>query len=346
MAEPAEKQGADETRRPLGAEVGTRSPRGEGGLTVSAGPTVAAAVREEREAEDRCPLCGARDATRRFPGIRAGDVEERARTGAYRITSSERRLIPFILRCSSCGLSYLPAAWRRSGRSTYESGADPEYLESESDRRLNARRLLEMLPSRGRLLDVGCAYGLLLRAARELGFDPHGLEPSHEMAAVARASTGFPIDVGFLEDVAPMGPPYDVIVMADVFEHLEDPLAGLARARDLLARGGRILLLTPDVGSLAARLAGPGWWGLLDDHNFYFDRRTLRSALARTGFEVEILRSFGRRLPLGVWASKLRPYGARWSTLGESAVRLVGLSRTSLTVNFGDQMVCLARRVQ
>ena len=42
------------------------------------------------------------------------------------------------------------------------------------------------LRSDGRLLDVGCSYGQMLRAAREAGFDPVGLEMNPDTAAIAR----------------------------------------------------------------------------------------------------------------------------------------------------------------
>lgn len=263
----------------------------------------------------------------------------------YRITESARRRVGTILRCRICGLSFLPGIVRRSGRSAYERGADPAYLAAEVDRLRNARRLLTMFPARGKLLDVGCAYGLLLRAAREMGFEPHGLEPSAEMAEAARRAIGVPVERGFLEDLEPSrSGPFDCVVLSDVVEHLEDPRRGLERVHGLLVSGGRVLILTPDAGSAIARALGRRWWGVFDDHNFYFDRPALARLLADTGFSVERFASFGRRFPVAAWAAKLRTYGGAWGRWSEKLVRSLHIGSWPLAVNLGDQMVCLARR--
>ncbi|MFN7941376.1 MAG: class I SAM-dependent methyltransferase [Thermoanaerobaculia bacterium] len=296
-------------------------------------------------AGEACPLCGATRLASRFPRARTLSAPAGAIPASYRITESARRRVGSILHCPNCGLSFLPGAIRRAGRAAYEQGVDPAYLASEEDRLRNARRLLEMFPQRGRLLDVGCAYGLLLRAAREMGFDPRGLEPSAEMAEAARRASGVPVERGFLEDLEPLRfQPFDCVVLSDVIEHLDDPRRGLERVRDLLAPGGRVLVLTPDAGSAVARTFGSRWWGVFDDHNCYFDRRSLARLLADTGFAVERFASFGRRFPLAAWAAKLRTYGGAWGRWSEALVKGLHIDGWPMAVNLGDQMVCLARR--
>ena len=57
-------------------------------------------------------------------------------------------------------------------------------------------------------------------------------------------------------------------------------------------------MLTPDAGSVVAKMLGVRWWGLLDDHYFYFSRPTLRRFLEKAGFEIEVLKAQGREFPL------------------------------------------------
>lgn len=288
-----------------------------------------------------CILCGGTRSTPHFPGA-AGSRRAAPPTERYRITHSERRLVRGIIRCRDCGLVTLPLALAPAV--SYEDAADPYYVEQAPQRIANADRLLAMVPGGGRLLEIGCACGFLLEAARRRGFDVRGVEMSAWAAEYARRTYGVDVHTGTLESAALPAESVDVVVMADVIEHLFDPPATLREIRRILAPGGRLLLLTPDVGSLAARLTGPRWWGLLDDHYFYFSRRTLRRLLAQEGFAVERIRALGRVFPLAHWAFKLAPYSRALEQTVSGALRATGADRLQISINLGDQMACVAQK--
>lgn len=301
------------------------------------------AVEASAPAGARCIVCGG---SRFAPVFRngGGATSADAHGDVYRITHSHRDLVRAVVRCVECGLAVLPAALRTVTASTYVESEDPSYTAQGEQRIANAERLLRLLPRRGRLLDVGCACGYLLVAAQRLGFDAQGLEPSLWAAEFARREFGLTVWQGLLKD-APFTPAsFDAIVLADTIEHLDDPRAALARLRRWLVPGGHLLLLTPDIGSVVARLAGVRWWGLLDDHYFYFDRRTLRRLLELEGFEVERVTALGRVFALSHWLYKLSQYSSQMHNVAAALARAMRIERLRLPLNLGDQMACIARK--
>jgi len=291
----------------------------------------------------RCTICGGE---RFVPVFGNGTVTTAAhrQREVYRITHSHRDLVRSVVRCCSCGLGVLPVALRAVTESTYAEAEDPSYLEQAEERIYNADRLLQLLPAGGRLLDVGCACGFLLVAARQRGFTVQGLEPSLWAAEYARRQFGLPVWQGLLKE-APFEPgSFEAIVLADTIEHLDDPRGAVAIAHRWLVSGGHVLLLTPDFGSLVARLAGPHWWGLLDDHYYYFTRSTLRRLLESEGFVVERISAFGRVFALSHWLTKLSQYSTRVHKAAQTLTRAMWIDRLRLPLNLGDQMVCVARK--
>lgn len=292
-------------------------------------------------AEAACILCGGRRFVPHF-NLSRRDPAPEPPAGGYRITHSERRLVGEIVRCAECGMVFLPPRFVRT--EAYQDAEDPVYVENPEERIANGHTLLALVPPGGRLLEIGCACGFLLVAARERGFTVEGVEVSRWSSEYARREYGLRVTTGTVASADLRAGEYDVVVMADVIEHLADPADAVRTVRSLLRPGGRIVLLTPDVGSLTARLAGRHWWGLLDDHYFYFSRHTLRRLLEREGFEVERMTALGRRFALEHWIRKLAQYheGVQWA-LGRF-VELLGIGGLRVPLNLGDQLACVARK--
>ena len=71
--------------------------------------------------------------------------------------------------------------------------------------------------------------------------------------------TGRPVTVGDLHGFSP-AEPFDAILLNHVFEHLPDPVAQLARMRELLRPGGRVVLVWPNPRGYGARRFGAAWF--------------------------------------------------------------------------------------
>lgn len=98
--------------------------------------------------------------------------------------------------------------------------------------------LLDGLPSRGRLLDVGCGTGELVAQARSAGLDAIGVEPDPEMVALASARLGSEVAEGGLPDLPFADDGFDVVTANFVLNHVDHPRAGARHLARVAAPGG------------------------------------------------------------------------------------------------------------
>ena len=196
-----------------------------------------------------------------------------------------------------------------------------------------ADHALRLLPAGGRVLDIGCASGGLLALLRPRAGHLAGLELS-PTAARAAAQIGDEVVCGALADPAlPFEPgTFDLVVLADVLEHLADPHAGLARAAAWCRPGGAVLVSVPNIAHWHARLTLlRGRWPQHDSGTFdashlrWFTRDSLHALLAGAGLRdieldaiVPALRNHVRPARL---ATRAEP---AWQALGRRAPGLLG----------------------
>jgi 2-polyprenyl-3-methyl-5-hydroxy-6-metoxy-1,4-benzoquinol methylase len=169
------------------------------------------------------------------------------------------------------GEDYFAGAVAGHGYVNYEGDKEPMVPTFEK----YVRSIQALAPAHGRLLDVGAATGFFLEIARRFGFEVYGVEIS-AFAAEKASEKGIPMITGTLADVPPT-PKFNVLTMLDVIEHVSDPKSELSRAHSLLEKDGVLIINTPDIGSMYARLMGKNWHLIVPpEHLFYFNRANMR----------------------------------------------------------------------
>jgi 2-polyprenyl-3-methyl-5-hydroxy-6-metoxy-1,4-benzoquinol methylase len=207
-------------------------------------------------------------------------------SGDFAITDSHYGRTGSIYGCTCCG--FLQCHGLDDVLFHYENLVDHDYENSRIVRGLQMKQLLKRLskPRPGdRLLDVGAGSGILLEEAaiqQEYG-SVEGVEPSRWLVQQAR-DRSLIVHEGVLphEDIFGL---FQTITLVDVLEHVPDPLDLLRQAESLLSPDGEILVITPDLDSLAARIMGWNWWHFRLAHIGYFNRITLTDTLLRCGLQ-------------------------------------------------------------
>jgi 2-polyprenyl-3-methyl-5-hydroxy-6-metoxy-1,4-benzoquinol methylase len=151
------------------------------------------------------------------------------------------------------------------------------------------------IPSGSRVLDVGCSTGNFGEALEQLnGCTVVGVDINADDIAVAatRISAAYVFDITSPNAADVLGG-FDVIIFADVIEHLTDPRAALTAVHALLNPGGVIVYSIPHMGHASVRLDllegrfPYAELGLLDrTHLHFYDRAEVHDVLASAGFSI------------------------------------------------------------
>ena len=207
-----------------------------------------------------------------------------------------------VLKCARCGLLYV-AELRRKGDAepydeAYYTGAlFEDYIGSREKlfRRFEQQLArTERFVSPGRLLDVGCAVGFLLKVAEERGWEAVGIDVSQYAVEWARQNLGVHALAG---EVAQAGLPsghFDLVTMLRTIQDLGDPQQTLREVHRLLKPGGLLLLETDNFGDPRLFLQRDRFYAFKSPYALvFFSPRTLKELLRRTGFRPIRTQTFG-----------------------------------------------------
>lgn len=235
-----------------------------------------------------CALCGSNESIVRFtidtrhsklPTVWIDNEE-------YAVESRET-----IVQCKRCGLVFVnPRLAAQSQIEPYSVAMEMVYFEQTRAARTRAfAHLLQQLPNwlghqPRNLLDVGCGDGLLIELARHAKISSAGLELSQNLVDVVRKRLGSDAIHECPLEEQPANH-YEVVALINVIEHLRDPGVMLRQIARILEPGGILLLHTPNIGGIPARIAA-GRWHQIEPfgHFYYFNAQTLNQLLRQTGF--------------------------------------------------------------
>ena len=264
-----------------------------------------------------------------------------------------------LVACPACGMRFLavqPVGDSLAG--LYSTGyfdrdfrcgrSEAGYFTEAAFREENLGLLMafEALGPPGRLLEVGCAGGWLLKQAAERGWQVRGVELSGTAVAHARA-LGLEVAQGELAEARYPDGEFDLVYMGDVLEHVPDCRAVLAEVARVLRPGGHLHLRGPiTTHSLARSLAFALYRHARNDivlkeppyHLWEFTPRSLGNLTRAVGFEVVRLRQ--SKIPPG-WARGEKTLLQRLVMAGLDAVNLP--LTTACNVR-GDRIVLVARK--
>lgn len=155
--------------------------------------------------------------------------------------------------------------------------------------------LFGYIPERSRVLDIGCSsgnFGEVLIHEKQcevigLDIDKPDVERAKKKLTAAHVRN---IEA---DDISDLGK-FDVVIFADVLEHLLDPIGALNKVKKVLKDGGRVVFSIPNMAHVSVRLLLlKGFFeytpiGVLDrTHLHYYDELEVKHIFADSKFEIK-----------------------------------------------------------
>ena len=146
------------------------------------------------------------------------------------------------------------------------------------------------------LLDIGCAYGPFLSAAKEEGFSPFGIDPAQDAVRYVNERLGIPVIKGFFPghqlhapgEVSGFPNSYSVITLWFVIEHFSECIIVLNEIKKFLKPEGILAFSTPSYSGVSGRANQRKFLSeSAADHFTIWSPKTCKKALAVSGFKVK-----------------------------------------------------------
>lgn len=199
-----------------------------------------------------------------------------------------------IVVCIDCEIGQL-----KNGSESYK---DFEYLYNFDEYKKNIHYFTQKLKcvvtsvlltkKSGAILEIGPGFGLLSSLLLKKGkYTLDVVEPY--LTPECLKSSKYTLNKSNLDQYLRVNKKkFDIIIMMDVIEHLEDPFESLDKLRDLLNENGILVIQTPNYQSLMQYFVKEWSWWMVEDHRWFFSSKSFKATLKKHGFTTLQYRTY------------------------------------------------------
>lgn len=198
--------------------------------------------------------------------------------------------------CRNCNHKYLNETIKNEFLTKYYNEIESEFHSKndgnqteilKNENKIWANYILKYCPNTRSLLEIGCGSGFLLNRLRKKGFETYGIEPSLSASNFAKNKLGLNVVKGFLDTNTFVDKKFDIIILFDVIEHIDNLENLMDLIKFYLSSNGYVVIMTGNVDSFFVRLCGKKWLYFFSwEHISFFNKKSISFLLNQNKFKL------------------------------------------------------------
>lgn len=250
---------------------------------------------------------------------------------------------PSIYECNKCKIIFSELIFKMNEteiEKSYEDVADDKYISQIKFKKFYFEKLCNkisrFISKNMNTLEIGSYYGVLGSVLKDKVKNYSGLELSKHGSNYAKKNYNLNIYNESIESHLKKNIKYDLIIMADVMEHFNDPFKVLSQINKLLNRNGKLILTTFNIDSFYAKFTGKNYHWIIPFHMVYFSNKTLETFGKNNNFKLVKILNDPRYTSFGYLVEKLKLIFPRLSFIFNFFAKIKFLKDVNVKVDLKD----------
>jgi predicted TPR repeat methyltransferase len=254
---------------------------------------------------------------------------------------------PTLLKCKKCKLIFSSLV-NTDFEDSYINVIDETYISQipfkTKTLKLQFKKIRQHLNKNSEVLEIGSYYGVLGNIIK-----PHvkiytGLELSKHAAKYSIERYNLNVIVQSLDKFLKNGYKYDVIIMTDVIEHLDDPFNILKLIEKSLKSNGVLILSTFNIASVIPRIMKRKYYWIIPMHKYYFSNSTLKYFLYKYNLHLFKVKTDTRLISLKYLLNKFIVFAPKLAFAFNYLLNFNFVNNLTVRVNLLDLNIYFSKK--
>ena len=262
--------------------------------------------------------------------------------------TSEIHSKPALYKCKKCSLIFSEHI-NSKFEEAYGDVEDKKYIQQIPFKKkyfdLFFSKIKPHLNENHNVLEVGSYYGVLGSIIKPHVKNYTGLELSKHAAEYSKKNFGLDITNKPLDKFLNNNTLFDVIIMNDVIEHLDNPFKALSLIEKNLVPNGILIFTTFNMDSMLPKIMKGRYHWIMPMHKFYFSNSTLKHFLKSSNMNIFKIKSDTRLVSAEYLLSKLCILFPKIDFLFKFFLKFNFLKKITTRINLFDLNIYFAKKL-